>query len=73
MTFRRTWPWVLAAILVIAGTGAVLWFLPVIRVGPAVVAKTLCSSVFVSQRDQAEVASNKLIEPENQAPRSHRT
>jgi len=62
MTFRRTWPWLLAAILVIAGTGAALWFLPVIRVGPAVVAKTLCSSLFVSHRDQAEVEAEDLAE-----------
>lgn len=62
MFFRRTWPWLLVAILVIAGTGAVLWFLPDIRMGPAVVAKTLCSSVFVSRRDQAEVEAEDLAE-----------
>jgi CubicO group peptidase (beta-lactamase class C family) len=58
-SFRKAWLSVLA--IIVAGVAGAAWyFYPTVKLGSAVLAKTLCSAVFVSHRDPDKVREEDL-------------
>lgn len=65
MTVSKVWPWVLAAIVVIAAMlieTAGPTIIQIARIGSGIEAKTLCSDLFVSRRDQSDIQAEDLRE-----------
>lgn len=64
MSSPKPWVWLLAAIVVAGVAGAAWYFYPTVKYGSGVMAKTLCSGVFVSHRTPEAVRAEDLSGPE---------
>ena len=65
MSSPKPWVWLLAAIGVAGVAGAAwYWLYPTAKFGSGVMAKTLCSGVFVSHRTPEEVRAEDLSGPD---------
>jgi len=62
-SFRKALPWLLAVIVVGSSTAAAWYFCPTAKFGSGVMAKTLCSGVFVSHRAPEDIRGTDLSGP----------